>query len=83
MKYYNRERLRALIINTIDCLEQVDRVRELTNIIWDVKIESNKTDRDWKRVEILLESYEKARDEPLEAAISNLRELVLIMNSLI
>ncbi|MCC0176168.1 hypothetical protein I4641_04140 [Waterburya agarophytonicola K14] len=80
MTYHDRERLWALIISAIDNLEQVSRSRELTNILWDINIKSSKTEQDWKRTEILLESYEKNRDEFLEAALSNLRELVQIMN---
>lgn len=79
MTYHNREILWSLIINTIDNLEQLDRSRELTNIVWDINL-TNKTDRNWQKVEVLLESYEKTRDKSLEAALSNLRELVCIMN---
>ncbi len=79
--YYDRERLWSLIINAIDNLEQASRVRELTNIFWDINVKSNKTDQDWKRIEVLLESYEKSRDESLEAALSNLRELLQILSS--
>ena len=81
MTYHNRERLWSLIINTIDNLEQVARVRELTNIIWDLNPNTNTIERDWNKVEILLESYEEARNKSLEAALSNLRELVVIINS--
>ncbi|MGF1588166.1 MAG: hypothetical protein ACFCU7_02800 [Pleurocapsa sp.] len=77
--YYDRERLWSLIIDAIDHLEQVARTRELTNILWDINAKSIKTEQDWQRVEILLESYEKVRDESLEAALSNLRELVQII----
>ena len=77
--YNNREQLWFLIINAIDNLEQVARARELTNIIWDINVKSRKTEQDWKKTEILLESYERTRDESLESALSNLRELVKIM----
>ena len=77
--YHNREQLWFLIINAIDNLEQVARARELTNIIWDINVKSRKTEQDWKKTEILLESYERTRDESLESALSNLRELVKIM----
>ena len=79
MTYHDRERLWWLIIEAIDHLEQVARARELTNILWDVNVKDSKTKQDWNRVEILLESYEKTRDKSLEAALSNLRELVRIM----
>ncbi len=74
------EQMWSLIINAIDSLEQASRARELTSIIWDVNINSCKTEQDWKKTEILLESYEKTRDESLESALSNLRALVKIMN---
>ena len=69
------EQMWFLIINSIDNLEQVVRARELTNIIWDINVKSSKTEQDWKKTEILLESYERTRDESLESALSNLREL--------
>lgn len=76
---HNRELLCLLIIDAIDNLEQVIRARELINILWDINLTGTKTEQDWSRVEILLESYEKTRDEFLEAAISNLKELVEVM----
>lgn len=79
MTYHNREQLWWLIIEAIDHLEQLARARELTNILWDVNVKDSKTEQDWNRVEILLESYEKTRDKSLDAALSNLRELVRIM----
>lgn len=79
MTYHDRERLWSLIINAIDNLEKVARARELTSLWWDINVKSNKTDLDWTKAEVLLESYEKTRDESLEAALSNLRELVQIM----
>ncbi len=79
--YHDRERLWSLIIDAIDHLEQVARTRELTNIFWDINVKSSKTEQDWQKVEILLESYETARDESLEAALANLRELVQMLSS--
>ncbi|MFM2310985.1 MAG: hypothetical protein RLZZ04_261 [Cyanobacteriota bacterium] len=76
---HNRESLCLLIIDAIDNLEQVIRARELINILWDINLTSTKTEQDWSRVEILLESYEKTRDEFLEAAISDLKELVEVL----
>jgi hypothetical protein len=76
-----REQMWSLIIDAIDNLEKVARARELTNIIWDINLQSSKTDRDWQKTEILLESYEKTRDESLESALSNLKELVEIMSA--
>lgn len=69
----------VLIIDAIDNLEQVIRARELINILWDINLKTSKTEQDWNRIEILLESYEKTRDEFLEAAIGSLKELVEIM----
>ena len=79
--YYDRERLWSLIIVAIDNLEQVARARELINILWEINAHSDKTEQDWSRVEILLESYEQKRDRSLETALSNLRELVQIMTN--
>ena len=79
--YHDRERLWSLIIDAIDHLEQVARARELTNIFWDLNVKSSKTEQDWQKVEILLESYETARDESLEAALENLRELVQMLSN--
>ena len=76
-----REQMWSLIINAIDNLEEVARARELTNVIWDINLQSTKTEQDWRKTEILLESYEKTRDESLESALSNLKELVEIMNA--
>ena len=80
MTYHDRERLWSLIIDAIDNLEEVARARELTNIVWDnINTKSIKTPQDWTRIEVLLESYEKKRDKSLDAALSNLRELVRTM----
>ena len=66
-------------MDAIDNLEQVARTRELTNILWDINFKINKTEQEWNKVEILLESYEKMRDESLEAALSKLREAMEIL----
>ena len=63
----------------MDHLEQVARTRELTNILWDINFKIDKTEQEWNKVEILLESYEKMRDESLEAALSKLREAIEIL----
>ena len=68
------EQIQVLIVNAIDSLEQVARARELTNIIWDVNA-SSQTEQEWMKTEVLLESYEQQRDEALESALSDLREL--------
>ena len=63
----------------MDSLEKVARARELTNILWDINFKITKTEQEWNKVEILLESYEKMRDESLEAALSKLREAIEIL----
>ena len=72
----NRRLACSLVIDAIDNLEQVSRARELTCILQDANL---KTEQQSNKAEILLESYEKMRDEPLEAALNNLRELVRIL----
>ena len=74
------EQMWFLIFNAIDSLEQAARARELTNLIWDINDRGSRTEQDWKKTEILLESYERTRDESLDAALTNMRELVRIMN---
>ena len=69
----------SLVADAIDNLENVARTRELTNILWDINFKINKTEQEWNKVEILLESYEKMRDESLEAALTNLRDLMRIL----
>lgn len=76
----NREQLWSSIVNAIDDLERIVRARELTNIIWILNLSNSKTEQDWIRTELLLESYERIRDESLESALSNLRELVKIIS---
>lgn len=72
------EQMWLLVIEAVDDLEQVARARELTNVIWDVNTTSS--EEGWEKTEILLESYERTRDESLESALSNLKELMKIMN---
>lgn len=75
----DRRLIWSLLISAIDNLEQVARARNLTNIWWEINLNSNKTEQDWEKLEILLESYETRRDEHLEAALSDLRNLVQLM----
>ncbi len=77
--YSDKEQLYSLIVEAVDNLEQMVRARELTDIIWDININQNRTEQDWRKTEILLECYERMRDESLEAALLNLRELIQIM----
>lgn len=69
----------SLVADAIDNLEQVARTRELTNILWDLNFKLDKTQQEWDKVEILLESYEKMRDESLEAALIKLRRLMVML----
>ena len=69
------EEIRLFITNAIDDLEQTARARELTSLIWDVNTNQNETEHNWRKTEILLESYEKQRDESLESALLTLKEL--------
>ncbi|MEM8829898.1 MAG: hypothetical protein AAGE96_11125 [Cyanobacteria bacterium P01_G01_bin.19] len=70
-----------LAIDAIDNLEQIARARDLTSIIWDINTNGDKTEQDWRKIEILLQSYEKTRDESLESALSDLKELITMMNN--
>ena len=76
----NRQFVCSLVIDTIDSLEQVARTRELTNLLWDTNFKDGKTKQEWNKIEVLLESYEKLRDESLEAAMSNLKDLARILS---
>lgn len=75
------EQMRMLVIDAIDDLEQLARARELTSVIWETNGINNKTDRSCQRIEVLLESYERTRDESLESALAKLRKLTEIMNN--
>lgn len=72
------EHMRLLIVQAIDNLEQMVRVRELTNQIWDIN--STYREENWDKTSVLLESYEENRDESLESALSTLRELAGMIN---
>lgn len=71
----DRRRLRSLVLSAIDNLNEVARARELTNIIEENQIVLIKNERSWDKVEILLESYEKRRDEYLEPALADLEQI--------
>lgn len=73
-----REESWILIINAVDNLEQMVRARELTNIIWDISSNKVKTEQDWLKTAVLLESYERTRDESLESALLSLKEYIRI-----
>ena len=79
MTHPNREQLWLLIINAIDNLEKIEKASELTDIIWEINISNNSVEKNWRRTEVLLESYEQTRDRSLNEALSNLRELVDMM----
>lgn len=75
----NRGLACSLVMDAIDNLEQVARARELTNILWEINFKIGKTEQEWNKVETLLESYEKMRDESLDAAIIKLRAAIEIL----
>ena len=75
------EQMQMLIVNAIDDLEQLARARELTNAIWESDSMNGRTDRGSQRLEVLLESYERTRDESLESALVKLKELAEVMNN--
>ena len=74
------EQMRMLIVDAIDDLEQLARARELTNAIWETASMNGRTDNGLLRLEVLLESYERTRDESLESALVKLKELAEVMN---
>ena len=51
------EQIRLLIVHALDDLEQLSRLRELTNQVWDVN--SSNMENNWCKTSILLESYEE------------------------
>ena len=61
--YSDIEQPSSLIISAIDNLEQVIRARELTNVIWDINLKNNDLEQNWLKNQVLLECYEKMRDE--------------------
>ncbi len=74
--HHDRGQLWIFIFNVMDNLEELKRTGELIDIIWDVSPDQTKTEKDWERTELLLKSYEKLRDESLDSALSNLKDLV-------
>ena len=75
------EQMQMLIVNAIDDLEQLSRARELTNAIWEAESMNCRTDKSLQRLEVLLESYERTRDESLESALAKLKELSEVLNN--
>ena len=75
------EQMQMLIVNAIDDLEQLSRARELTNAIWEADSMNGGTDKGLQRLEVLLESYERTRDESLESALAKLKELSEVLNN--
>ena len=72
----------VLIFNVLDNLEELSRIKVLTDIIWDVNSDRSRLEKNWRQTEVLLDSYEKSRDESLEIALSNLKELVNVLSDL-
>ena len=77
------EQIRLLIVDAIDDLEQLARARELTNVIWETNGINSETDRNYQRIAVLLESYERTRDESLESALEKLKELAEVINGMV
>ena len=66
----------VLIFNILDNLEELERTKVLTDVIWEINSDRDKLQNNWRRTEVILKSYEKYRDETLEASLSNVKELV-------
>ena len=71
----DRRRLRSLVLSAMDNFHQLERSKELMDILWDIQIEYKKDERDWERVELLLESYETRRDKYLHELSEDLEQL--------
>ena len=65
-----------LIFNILDNLEELEKTKVLTNIIWETNSDPSQPEINWRRTEVLLKSYENSRDESLKTALSNLKELI-------
>ena len=76
INHHEPRQLWALIFNILDHLEELERNKVLTDVIWEINSNQNKLQNNWRRTEVLLRSYEKSRDESLEASLDNMRELV-------
>lgn len=76
INHHDSGQLWALIFNIIDNLEELERTKVLTDVIWEINSNQSKLQNNWRRTEVLLRSYEKSRDESLEASLSNMKELV-------
>ena len=75
----DRRRIRSLVLSAMDNYYQLDRAKELINILWDIQIEYKKDELDWERVELLLESYEQRRNKYLAQLRSDLEQLQQIV----
>lgn len=78
--HYDQGQIWVLIFNILDNLEELEKNKVLTDIIWENNSNLNKLETNWKRTEVLLKSYEKSRNEYLEVALSNLKELVTALS---
>lgn len=74
--HYDPGQLWILIFSILDNLEELEKTKVLTDIIWEINSDRSKLKTNWRRTEVLLRSYEKYRDSSLEIALSNLKELV-------
>ena len=82
MNHHDPGQLWVLIFNILDNLEELERTKVLTDVIWEINSNQDKPQSNWRRTEVLLKSYEKYRDESLEASLSNIRELVDTLSGL-
>ena len=78
---YDPGQLYVLIFNILDNLEELEKTKVLTDIIWELNSDRNESPKTWRKTEVLLKSYEKYRDESLETALFNVRELVDTLSS--
>ena len=77
----HRRLLRSLVFSAMDNFYQLERSKELMEILWDIQMEYTKDERDWERVELLLESYEQRRNKYLRELQSDLEQLRQIVTS--
>ena len=73
---YDPGQLYILIFNILDNLEELKRTQVLTDIIWEVNSDISTLETNWRQTEALLKSYEKYRDESLDIALFNVKELI-------
>ena len=78
--HYDPGQLWILIFKVLDHLEELEKTKVLTDIIWEINPNLSKSETNWRRTEVLLKSYEKSRNESLEVALSSLKELANVLS---